>query len=158
MYTDKHLLNYKINMFLIFIWSYFLRSICATLSISCSILFKFISHFFCELLPYTFEEMPVLVYGYVLKIRLRGSPGELNVNLRGKKVIDESKAVGWAIRKMDLSSSEIRKSMWQHVWKREKTESRYGLQKISISGNIRLAFEYIILKFKEEVLPWGINK
>lgn len=43
--------------------------------------------FFCELLlTHTFVEMPVLVYGYVLKIRLRGFPDSLNVSVRKEKL------------------------------------------------------------------------
>lgn len=45
MYTDKHLINYKITIFLILVWSNFFRKDCSAQSISCSVLFKFLSHF-----------------------------------------------------------------------------------------------------------------
>lgn len=56
--------------------------------------------------------MPVLIYGYVFKIELRGFPEGLNMNVWEKKKLQMNPSLfGWAIRETDLPSNGLRKSM-----------------------------------------------
>ena len=56
--------------------------------------------------------MPVLIYGYVFKIELRGFPEGLNMNAWEKKKLQMNPSLFvWAIRKTDLPSNGLRESM-----------------------------------------------
>ena len=56
--------------------------------------------------------MPVLIYGYVFKTELRGFPEGLDVSVREREKLHMNPSLfGWAIRKRDLPSNEMKKSM-----------------------------------------------